>query len=236
MSRSRLGLISLCVVVLGLLAFAASSASAAEWLILNSKGEVKTAAEMPVELAGEFDTPNGTLDTHLTGIHIEVQCTKATLLGMKLEGEGKITNGSKAKYESCTVPTPVGKICTVKSPGAAVGTITTKELKGQLQTNGEILIEPKTGTVLAELVFEGAECTLPEGAQAINGVLWLRDCEGKPETHLVKHLIVESTAHGHTLFIGADTAEHLETTVKGGGWIFLAGFGIGLAVGILISH
>lgn len=194
MFRSRLGLLGLCVMVLGLMAFMPSSASATpEWLILTSGGIPKTAAELPAEAVVNNET-TWQWFLRLIGLEIKVSCTSSSVTGMKLETGGKLTNGSRFTLTGCTVPTPTG--CTVKSAGGAVGTIATLELKGQLQTNGEILLEPKTGTVIAELVFEGASCPLPTGVnEPINGVIWYKDCEGKFATHLVKHLMVVSTEH-----------------------------------------
>jgi hypothetical protein len=222
---------------LSLMAFAASSAQAAEWLILNSKGEVKTAAELSEFINSEFEPKtDGTLLTHLLGLSIGVLCTGVTLSGAKLEGGGKITSGFKAIFTSCTVlEEPKGTLignCVVKSPGAATGTVASNPGKGQLQTNGETLIESnttvvegaKTVGVFAELLFEGTECPLKSlGKTLVKGVFWIKDCEGKIETYLVKHLFVESTAHGHTLWLGANNAEHLETSIDGSALAFLSG-------------
>lgn len=232
MHRSRLILLSLCAMTLSLMAFAASSASAApEWLILTSGGVAETGTKLPAQLVGEFEK-DGTLLTKLIGLNISILCTALTITGMKLEASGALTNGFSITFTGCTVPTPTG--CTVSSAGSATGTIQTLPLKGQLQTNGEILIQPKTGTTLAEFVWAGATCPLPTGVnEPINGVLWLKDCEGKAATHLVKHLLVESTAHGHTIFIGKDTAEHLETLLDGSVNVFLTGVHAGLAWGAM---
>ena len=237
MHRSKLGLLGLCLMALSVMAFAASSASAAEWLILNAKSEVKTGAELKAGIVGEFEPKtDGTLLTHLLGLSIGVLCTGVTLSGAKLEGSGKITSGGKVVFTGCTVlEEPSGKAlanCTVSNPGGTAGTVASNEGKGQLQTNGETLIESnktvvegtKTVGVFAELKFAGTECPLTSlGNTPVKGVFWIKDCEGKVETHLEKHLIVESTAHGHTLWLGADNAEHLETTVDGSALVFLNG-------------
>jgi hypothetical protein len=231
MLRSKLGLLSLCALALGLMAFA-SSASAAEWLILNSEGKVKTAAELPAAVVGELENNDGTLLSKLSGIAFSVLCTAATLKETKLEGSGKLSTGGSVLFEGCTVPTPSG--CTVHSPGKATGTIESNKGKGVLESSGETKIEPETaGGAFAELKFEGATCTLPtEVNEAIKGVLWIKDCQGKVETHLEKHLIEESKAHGHTLFIGSDTAEHLETSIDGSALVKLTGTGhVGLSWG-----
>ena len=95
MTRSRMGLLGLCVVVLGLMAFTAGPASAAEWLILNSDGStVNTAAKLPATVVGDFEEKtDGTLLTRLVGIELNLLCTKFTLTGAKLESGGKVTAG-----------------------------------------------------------------------------------------------------------------------------------------------
>ena len=246
MSRSKLGLLGLCVMALSLMAFAADSASAAEWLILNSGGAVKTAKELNASLVSEIEFGTvGALLTHLAGLSIGILCKHATLENAKLVGGGGVSSiFQKATFASCTVvEEPKGTSlagCTVKSNGAETGFVSSKEGKGQLQSNGEILIESNTIAeelkkivgVLAELKFGGPECPLAVlGTTPVKGVLWIKDCEGKVETHLVKHLIIESTAHGHTLWLGADTAEHLETSVDGSALVFLSGEHAGMEWG-----
>ena len=245
MSRSKLGLLGLCVIALSLMAFAVSSASAAEWLILTKAGTVKTAKELPVSVVSELEPKTaGGLKGKVLGLGFIILCTFIGHHHSKFEGGGKISSGTQISFSGCTVvEEPSGKPlgnCTVSNPGGTAGTIESNELKGQLQTNGEILIEPnktvvegtKTVGVFAELKFAGNECPFTAlGTTPIKGVLWLKDCEGKAETHLVKHLIVASTAHGHTLWLGADNAEHLETEFRGSLLLYLAAEHEGLAWG-----
>jgi hypothetical protein len=225
MSRSKLGLLSLCAIVVGLMAFA-GSAHAAEWVILNSKGEVKTATELNASVVGELEKKGGFL-TKFLHTAVKVVCSVVNVTAV-IVGTGKVN--VSLKHTGCEVETPSG--CTVHSPGKATGTIESNKLKGQLESNGETKIEPETGETLANLVFEGATCTLPtEVNEPIKGVLWIKDCEFLIETHLVKHLVIESTAHGKTLFIGSDTAEHLETALEGSTWVKLSGAHAGLLWG-----
>lgn len=222
MLRSKLGLLGLSVVALSLMGIAASSASAAEWLILNSKGEVKTATELPAEISSELEKAGRTLLTRIAGTNGTISCTTASLANARLETGGKLTSGSSVTFGGCAVSMPSG--CTVSSVGQPTETIRSQELKGQLWGNGEILIEPKTGTVLVELIFEGALCPWPTGvAMPIHGSLWLKDCEGKMATHLVTHLIQESTANGRTMWYGKVTQEHLEILLDGSALISLTG-------------
>src|SRR5262245_51096430 len=140
MLRSKLGPLNLCLIAFGLMAFAAGPASAAEWLILNSKGEVKTAKELPAAIVGELEKGTDvTLTTKLVGVSIITLCTAITFTGFELQGGGVLSNGHLT-LTGCTMVTP--KECTVRSPGSAIGTIVSKELKGELKSNGELLIEP----------------------------------------------------------------------------------------------
>lgn len=234
MLRLKLSLIGFCVLVVGLMGLGVSGAEAAEWTILNSKGESKTAAELPAELAKEIDGTSASLDTHLFKLHVRITCTTATLIGLKLEKEGKLTTGGKAKYQGCKVFT-INKEekatelpeCGVKTAGQAFGTIETSKLKGQLQASGLIKIEPETGTTFISLEFE-AGCVITSPT-TIGGTVFLEDCEGKIVTHLIKHLFKQGA--GTSLFIGSDTAEHLETSLVGSAWGFLSGAHAGLKWG-----
>jgi hypothetical protein len=250
MTRSRLCLIGLCMTALSLMAFMTSSASAAEWLILKGI-EVKFATELPTTIAGEFEKgTDGTLLAKLIGIPVSVLCTKFALTGAKLEGGGKVTTGFTVNFTGCTVPVPAdpetGPLCTVHSPGQPVGTIVSNKLKGQLQTNGEVVIEPESAAEgLAKLVFEGVECPFANlGTQAINGKVWIKDCEDEIQTHLFRHLFEESKAHYTkdakgvirlgTLFIGKDNEEHLETYLDGSALAFPSGAHTGFPYGVTL--
>jgi len=228
MLRSKLGLLSLCALAFGLMAFA-SSAQASEWLILNSKGETIEAKNLTASVELELEGKMGTLLTKLSGLAVSVLCTAAGLEATSLKGSGTLSEGGRVTFTGCTVPVPTGEICTVKSKGGTVGTIVTLEGKGQLEPGGSTKISPKSGETFAELVFEGAKCTLPtEVSEPIKGVLWIKDCEGLVKSHLKEHLIIEDTSKGHTLWIGSDTAEHLETSIDGSAWARLSGAHAGL--------
>jgi hypothetical protein len=207
MSRSKLGLIGFCVLVVGLME-AASAQAAVNWLILNSKGKVKTGGELSAQLSKEIDGASASLDTHLVKLHLRVTCTAATMIGVKLESEGKLSTGGRVKLEGCKTFNAATSTelpeCAVKTSGQAFGTLETNKFKGQLQANGEVKIEPETGTTFATLEFE-AGCVLPSPT-TVNGTLFLEDCEAKAGEHLVKHLLKQGA--GTSLFVGADTIEH----------------------------
>jgi hypothetical protein len=229
MHRSRLCFLGLCILVVSMMAFAAS-AQAQNWLILTSGGLVKTGTELKAAVESEIDGSSGSLDTHLVKLHVRITCTRGVSLHVIIGGGGILIGvwwwytGCKTFNAATSTELPE---CGVRTPGKSFGTLESLKSKGQLQTNGETKIEPETGTKFAELEFE-AGCVLPSPT-TVNGVLVVKDCEGKAAEHLVKHLIVQGT--GTSLFVGADTAEHLETSLVGSAWVFLGGEHSGLKWG-----
>lgn len=210
-----------------------------DWLISTSE-EDKSAEQLPAAVKGDLEAKDGTLLFHMLGLSLGVLCTASTFTETKLAGGGKLAEGGTASFSGCIVKDEKSKTtlpCTVNSVGASAGTIASKKLKGQLQSSGEMLLESTTTVeeeakkigVFAELEFKGAECALASlGKTLVKGVLWLKDGESKIETRLEKHLLQESTAHGHTLWVGSDTAEHLETNLDGSAFVALTGSHAGL--------
>jgi len=243
MTRTKLGLLGLCAVVLGMMAMSASSAQAAlTWLILK-EGK---AVELKALLKGEVDTDtlasgDVTLLTHEVGIKFAVTCTGFELTGINLEAAGKLTTGGKVKFTGCEaygkgiLEEPLG--CKVHSSGLGVGIVETLKGKGELVLHTlagggtEVLtkVEPEAGSTgtFASFLTEG--CVIPE-ANPVHGALFIKDCSeltaekvcvSKATTHLVKHLIVQGPLT--SMWVGADTVEHLETSIDGSAWIKLAG-------------
>jgi len=225
MLRSKLGLLGLCTMVLGIMAMSASAAHAVPlytWLVLHTPGGVVLEVTEPLPVVSEPDTKELTLLTHLVGLSVSVSCTNSELSGISLEKEGTLTKGGKVVFTGCKVSTAG---CKVKSPGAAEGTVVAQG-KGHLLLHEpspgktELLtqLEPEeAGGTFATLRFEG-ECALPE-SNKVTGSLWVKDCEGKGEVHAVKHLIIQGPLT--SLSVGADTKEHLETSIDGSLWIRL---------------
>jgi hypothetical protein len=236
MHRSKLSLLGLCALAVGVMAFSAASAQAAEWLILTggTPNITKTAAELNAAASITLESGGARLNTRLIKLKLEISCTGGSLLGTSLEGEGKLTSGGKAEFTGCKTINAATKAelpeCGVKAGGGAVGKIITAATKGQLQSSGRTKIEPKTGTTLATLEFE-AGCVLPSPT-TVNGVLFVEDCEGKLEMHLLEHLIVQGVET--SLFVGADTAEHLETSLVGSAWLKLINNHLGRLFGGMI--
>jgi len=217
----------------------AMSASAAQgatlsWLILNAPKTVAT--ELNATFAVEPESAHMTLDGEVSGLKVAVTCTNLALKGVSLEAGGKLTEGGKVVFTGCkvfkTAPLTEEYKCTVKTTGAAAGTVETNELKGGLALlGGEVLtkVEPKAGSTgnFATLRFEGAECVLPELNQ-VHGTAYFKDCEGFATTHKLKHLF-NSVAEFVALFIGGHSAKQLEVTkILGSFWALLAGAHAGL--------
>jgi hypothetical protein len=209
MARTRLILLGLCAALFGVMAFGASGTQAAKWLILTSGGVVKTGEELKVSLSTEPDKII-VLHSGLLSILFLGTCNKAELLGTSLEGEGKLTSGGKVKFTGCTVETngSPNANCTPKSNGQPEGTVLTNAGKGQLVLNegeGLIKVEPVSG---AFVTLEMKE-TCPAGEKLpINGVLYLKDCLKKLETHLVEHLIEEAPLPSDIYITNTKNHEH----------------------------
>jgi hypothetical protein len=210
MMRSKLGLIGLCVAVLGVMAFSASAAQAetgANWLILTSGGAVKTGGELHAILSSKTEGFWRLLSQAL-GLKLAVLCTAGTLVGVSLEGSGSLTNGGKARLTGCTVdlngtPSPE---CEVHSPGQPVGTVETTSLKGlMVLTSGKpvIRVEPKEGETIINMNM-GEECPIGENIP-VRGPFDYIDCEGAIGIHLVTHLFEMSSGP----WILNKTAEHM---------------------------
>ena len=227
--RTKLGLLGLCAVVVGIMSMSAGAAQGAtlSWLILNSTHT--TATELKALLVGTKDT-DLTLLAELAGLKVTITCGKFALNGVNLEVGGKLTEGGKVSFSECAIYKK-GTLeekdtrCTVKSAGAAAGTIETGEGKGELVLIGGVVetkVEPKAGPTgtFATIRFEGAECPYPESNQ-VHGTLVLKDCLGIPTTHKVTHL-VEGDALNTLLYVGGHSAKQLEVTkIHGSAFISL---------------
>jgi hypothetical protein len=229
MTRTRLMLLGLCAALFAVMAFSASGAQAAKWLILTSGGVVKTGEELKAEVTGEVDkktTADLTLDSEVLKIPTKVLCTAFTVTGVSLEGAGKITEGGKVTFTGCTIllKGELNEKCKPKAGGGEPGKVITNEGKGALVlsgTEGLTKIEPKTaGGAFATLEL-GAECPIGEKLP-VNGILYVKDGEGKIETHLVKHLIEEAKPPSELWVTNNNNAEH-KANILGSALVFLAG-------------
>jgi hypothetical protein len=243
MIRSKLGLLGLCAVVLGVVTMSAGSAQGAlSWLVLDGSGA--NPKELKALLIAESDSADLTLLFKLLGKKFALTCTNLEFGGVNLEAGGKLTEGGKNVYTGCeaygkgTLEEPLG--CKVHSAGSAAGRLETAELKGGLTGGGsEVLlkIEPKTaGNPFATFLTE--ECVIPE-SNSLRGVIYLKDCEALKDkegkelpcdqntlVHAVRHLV--ESAPLTSLYVGTDNAEHLETSIDGSAWVKLGGAHNGL--------
>ncbi len=246
MTRSRVGILTLCAVVLGLMSFVTGIAQAEPgsiWLILDKDGTLLTTATLPATAQITLEAEDGALLTKILGIKVRILCTAAEAIGASLEKEGKITNGSKVKFTGCkTFLTPSGKAeeeskaCSPHTKGAPAGTIETNKLLGlivlhKLEPSGTkdelVLIHPSEGT--AFVTFE-MEATCPIGEKIpVNGDLLLQDCEKAFLKHQVIHLWVQGPLT--ELWVLNKNAEHLETSLDGSVLAFLIGPHLNLSWG-----
>jgi hypothetical protein len=226
MLRSKLGLLGLCAIVLGLMAMSASSAQAKlfKWSILTTPGG--TVSELKAELVGKNDG-DITLVTHLLKRLFWITCTGFELKGVNLEVLGLLTTGGSVVFTGCEaygkgpLIEPLG--CKVKSSGQAAGTVVSNKGKGELVLHEGSLgakITPETGETFGTFLTEG--CIMPE-SNPVKGELFIKDCKpANAEKHELEHLI-ESIKSLTKLNVGAHSVEHLETWVEGSAFVLLGG-------------
>jgi hypothetical protein len=235
MLHLKRGLFGLCIVVLGAMAMTASAAQGAlSWLILN---KAKTeATSLKATLVAKTDSTHLTWEGEVAGLKVAVTCTGVTFKGLSLEIGNKITEGGSAVFTGCKVfktsPLAEEYKCSIHSPGAAIGTSETGQLKGELvllEGEVQLRIEPIAGPTgnWKTFRFEGSECPLPELNQ-MHGTIYLKDFQGFATTHKLEHLlevVVKSTA----LYVGGHSTKQLEVTkLLGSVWAGLAGAHSGL--------
>lgn len=241
MTRTKLGLLGLCAVVVGMMTMSAGAAqgSTFSWLILNAKGE---AVFLLATLAGEKDSEHLVLEGKVAGFPVAIMCNNFTLNGVMLETGGKLTSGGKVVFTGCGVYHSASLSdpwtgCSVKTGSNPVGTIESGEGKGELVLIGTKLltkIEPLAGPTgnFASLKMEGSECTLPALNQ-VHGTLYIEDCKNEATTHLEKHLI-QPDQTDTAMYIGGHSAEQLSITkVLGSAFILLTGEHKGLLWGAM---
>ena len=198
MKRMGLKLFSLCVLALGLVAFSASAAQGAVWMV---KGKDLSANKA---IQGTLDENHGILLATLGVNKVEFLCTKGELLEAKLELAGAVSEASKnakADFSGCKTiinGTP-SKACEPKATGGVAGTIQTEEFYALLQLHtatkeGVIVITPKTGTVFAD-IHMGEACPIGE-LVTVFGTLALHDVgvelnKDELETERANHLLAE---------------------------------------------
>jgi hypothetical protein len=242
MTRTKLGLMGLCAVVIGMMAISASAAQGAlSWLVLNATGTVNTQitenekgeVNLLAELLGEKDTPHIALLSSPGGLMFSIVCNNFELIEIELRGGGALSHG-KVKFTGCearsgtftslaNILTETTKLpCTINTAGQANGTIVTEKVEGRLilhtlsggGTEVLTLLAPLApSTKFVTFLFGGTECSLPE-EDPITGVLVFKDCEKKATVHAVKHLLEEGPLS--SIKLGG-----VASTLLGSGWIKL---------------
>lgn len=249
MTHTRLGLLGLCAMVFGLMAFGTSGAQAevgAKWLILKpiagEKFELKEGSTLhaAVNLEVEKDALGNPIPLVLHSEILKIKtlflCTEAKADEAKLLKDGTIgkeegvPSGSKVLFGGCTTdlngsPAPE---CTPVDPIAGKGKISTKpghallvlhELAGGVKDDLTEII-PDTGLgTTFATIVLPATCPIGTSVPVI-GKFFLKDCENKALDHLVKHLVEEGPLS--ELFTISKTAEHA-AKLLGSAWAFLEG-------------
>ena len=229
MRLTKLTLLGLCALVLGLTAFGTSAAQAEPgnaWVILNPEKTLVKKPLLPV-LNAEIEKEGLLLATVLNGtVQLIIHCSAAQLIEVHLLEEGQLSHG-KVKFSGCKVLIngTAAPECEVHSKGAAVGTVETEKGKGllalhELKPSGQkdlvTVIEPLEGTTFVTLLM-GEECVVGEEVP-IEGKLVIKDCELKATEHLVTHLIEEEP----TLTL-LHVLDDLNAKIDGSALVFLTG-------------
>src|SRR6476469_9656292 len=134
MARTKLALLGLCAVVVGMMAMHASAAQGAtlSWLVLNSAHTVAT--ELKAELIGEIDSSSIKLNTEMAGLTPLFTCNAFAFTALLFAAAGQFIAAGAIILAGCVPVNHKGESykCTVKSTGAPAGTIKSNELKGGL--------------------------------------------------------------------------------------------------------
>lgn len=243
MTRSRLGLLSLCAMALGLLAFGATGAQGevgAKWLVLNKAGELKTGAELHALVNLKTDTED-ILHSEILKIKTLFVCLKIELSpNARLQEEGIIGNtvvtnvttklkegrGSDITLRECTTKLngAAAPECTPEDPVSGPGTILTKlghallKLHKSVEGTFDIVkVLPDEGEGIGTISLPP---TCPIGTKVpLIGSVALKDCENLALTHLLEHL-VEVFAPLTEIWTISKTEEH-KVTLLGSAWALL---------------
>jgi len=233
MIRSRFGLLGLCAVLFGVMAFGAASAQASgTWQLAEKAPNSGLITFLSAEVGLETDVP-GVLHSKIIGIAVLFECSTISAVNAKLLASGSIgesegnVKGSKVKFSGC-----ITKLNGTTSPecepkaGGVNGVIVTNPGHGLLElhetaTGSKIDIVrllPDTGETFATIEM-GAECPIGTKVPVI-GKLTLIDCEGKFLEHLVRHLVEAGPLT--ELWTISKTTEHV-ASLLGSAWAFLTG-------------
>jgi hypothetical protein len=218
-NRSKaFGLLVLIVCAVTLGTGSAQAEVGASWKVEGAK---VTSSLLPALAVKEVEAGGLTLLTKIAGIKVEVSCTSLQPVGIKLETEGKLTNGGQLRFFGCLTKLneKSNSQCEPSNEGKEPGAILTKPGKGLLvliESKGVIQIEPKEGETLAT-IETGEECAVGQKINVI-GKLTLKD--SALGTEVDTHLFAEGATT--ELWVNSKTAEH-KATIDGSAIIRLAG-------------
>jgi len=236
MTRTKLGLLGLCAVVFGLMAFSATAAQAevgAQWLFAEKAPGTKLIPFLEASINLEKDSSVYILHSEILKVKVLFLCTNLVAEGAVLKANGSIGTGAKVKFSGCTTDLN-GVLEPECEPhtGAELGIIRTNaghallelhELAGGVKDD-IVKISPDVGETFVTIELK-APCSIGTKVPVI-GKLTLKDCENLALTHLVKHLVEPFTPLTE-LFTISKTAEHA-ATLLGSAWAFLTGAHEGL--------
>jgi hypothetical protein len=220
MTRShRLKAMGLCLMMaLGLLAFAGSAQATvgSKWMVNGA--DITTNVLLPQVQITEIENKTASLlFTTGGGTKVEILCTNAELINVKLKAEGSLTEGS-VKFSGCLTKLNGSTSGPCKPfTGAESGVVKTEKGLGLIilhEGAGLTLIKPETGTLLATIEL-GEECSIGESVP-VAGELVLKDAAFTTEA--AEHLIAEGP-------LTSLTALGQPATIDGSAWVKLVGTG-----------
>lgn len=195
MTRTRLGLLGLCAVVFGVMAFSTGAAQAetgAYWLVKGAKFTT-----LLPELAGTLEG-HGTLLSELVGINFHILCTAIELKETHLlEPDGGLLGF--IVFSGCDVYFLEGGKAVLQKECVIPGkTVTTDKTKGLIVLNaskeGVTKFEPAAGaTGKFATISMGETCPIGESI-TVKGSLILKDCQKAFLTDQVTHLVEADNA------------------------------------------
>jgi len=225
-TRTRLGLLGLCAVVLGAMAFSASAAQgAATWLVNKV---VLPEALLPT-LGANLDGGDLSFLGTLVGIKFHILCKEIELKETHLVAPAKVlgfmvlskcevlellADSTTMVLSKCNIPE--GKLTTVKMVGSIV----------LHEGNGAVEFKPEVGTNIMTFNM-GPECPTGENVK-IGGILRIRDCvPSEFLTDKVTHLIespklgLNASGESNELFLNGN--KKVLVTLDGSANVFLTG-------------
>src|SRR6187399_733876 len=208
MTRTRLGLLGLCAMVFGLMAFSASAAQAevgAKWLFAEKEPNSGLIPFLEAEVGLETDT-TAVLHTKIAGVSVLYLCPIIEALNVILKANGSIGEGASIDFLNCVthlngvlskVCEPVGGVIkTNKGHGLIIlHKLASGTVDDLLKILPDDVINGKGEKVKSETfatIEMGEECSIGTKVPVI-GSATLKDCEGLFLKHLVKHLIEVGT-------------------------------------------